>query len=170
MKTFLKFPKLIVLIFLLVLNINSFAQSTSANATANIVSPISITAVNNLIFGDIAVSASLAGTVVMSTSGTRTKTGGVLLPVTGTAFNAASFTVSGVADATYAITLPASTTISAGGPNSMTVNTFTSNPSSTGTLSAGGTQTLSVGATLNVAAGQAQGTYTGTFSVTVAYN
>jgi len=56
------------------------------------------------------------------------------------------------------------------GANTMTVGMFTSNPSGAGTLSAGGNQTLSVGATLNVGAGQATGTYSGIFSVTVTYN
>jgi type 1 fimbria pilin len=50
----------------------------------------------------------------------------------------------------------------------MTVDTFTSNPSGTGTLS-GGAQTLNVGATLHVAGAQAAGNYTGTYNVTVAY-
>jgi hypothetical protein len=51
----------------------------------------------------------------------------------------------------------------------MAVNTFTSNPSGTGTLS-GGTQTLNVGATLNVAVGQLPGVYSGQFTVMVNYN
>ncbi len=53
----------------------------------------------------------------------------------------------------------------------MTVDTFTSTPSGTGSL-AGGSQTLSVGATLHVAAAQAAGTYTSAtpFTVTVNYN
>ena len=54
----------------------------------------------------------------------------------------------------------------------MTVDTWTSTPSGTGTLSAGGSQTLTVGATLNVAGSQVAGTYvSGTpFTVTVNYN
>jgi hypothetical protein len=52
----------------------------------------------------------------------------------------------------------------------MTVNTFTSSPSVTGALSTGGTQTLTVGATLNVAAGQAAGTYTNATGVPVTVN
>jgi len=71
---------------------------------------------------------------------------------------------------TYSITLPTTYTITSGA-NNMTVTTFTSTPSGTGTLS-GGTQTVNVGATLSVAASQAAGTYTnGTgFPVTVNYN
>ena len=52
----------------------------------------------------------------------------------------------------------------------MTVGSFTSNPSSTGTLSSGGTQTLKVGATLAVSAAQAAGTYTNSTGVPVTVN
>ncbi|HNW54406.1 MAG TPA: DUF4402 domain-containing protein, partial [Bacteroidales bacterium] len=57
------------------------------------------------------------------------------------------------------------------GSNTMTVGTFTSNPTPTGTLTAG-TQDVFVGATLNVAAGQAAGVYTNATGlvVTVNYN
>jgi hypothetical protein len=53
----------------------------------------------------------------------------------------------------------------------MTVSSFTSSPSATGTLT-GGSENITVGATLNVAAGQASGSYvSGTpFNVTVNYN
>jgi len=51
----------------------------------------------------------------------------------------------------------------------MTVNSFISNPSATGTLSSG-SQTLQVGGTLNVAAAQAAGTYTNTTDMTVTVN
>jgi hypothetical protein len=52
----------------------------------------------------------------------------------------------------------------------MTVNAFTSSPSATGTLSGTGSQTLTVGATLNVAAGQAAGSYTNSTGVLVTVN
>jgi hypothetical protein len=53
----------------------------------------------------------------------------------------------------------------------MALATFTSNPSSTGTLSSG-TQNISVGATLTVGAAQTPGSYTTSspFTVTVDYN
>ena len=43
-------------------------------------------------------------------------------------------------------------------------------PSGAGQLDALGNQTLTIGATLNVGANQAPGDYSGSFSVTVAYN
>lgn len=110
------------------------------------------------------------GRVTVSPAGGRSASGGVVLVPSG-AGTAAKFVVSGDANVTYAISLPADGTVSlASGTNSMAVNTFTSSPSPTGTLGAGGAQTLSVGATLSVDSNQAIGSYSGTFDVTVNYN
>jgi hypothetical protein len=134
------------------------------------VSPIAITKTIDMNFGNVAVSTA-AGTVVLAPAGTRTVTGGCTLPATTGTVAAASFTVTGQADFTYSITLPTTATTITSGANNMTVDTFTSNPTPTGTLT-GGTSTLTVGATLNVAGSQAAGTYvSGTpFTVTVNYN
>ena len=144
------------------------SASASASANATIITPIAIAHVEHLNFGNIVAGTGI-GTVIVDTEGDRTKTGDVILPTTGT-FNAAEFTVTGLANATYAITLPESINISTTGGETMTVDNFTSNPSGTGTLAANGEQTLSVGARLIVGAGQVAGDYTGEFSVTVAYN
>ncbi len=141
------------------------AASDTAPANATIVAAIAIINTVDLEFASIVASAS-ADTVVVSPAGARTC--GATLTCTGTAA-AASFDVTGEANLTYSITLPASVSITSGGP-SMTVDTFTSNPTPTGTLDGSGAQTLTVGATLNVAASQATGTYTNTFTVTVDYN
>lgn len=137
--------------------------SASASAKATIITPIAITHEGkpDLNFGNV-VAGTGAGTVTVSpTTGDRSSTGYVILPTaTPGTVNAAEFTVTGLADATYAITLPTSIDISETGGTTMTVDNFTSNPSRTGTL-AGGTQTLSVGARLNVGAGQVAGDYTG---------
>ncbi|GGH63877.1 hypothetical protein HNQ91_002427 [Filimonas zeae] len=145
--------------------------SATATATATIVTPISISKTDNLNFGNVAVHATTAGTVVLSPGGARSATGGVTLPATPGTVAAASFTVSGEGNYTYAITLPSSALTITDGTNTMTVTDFTSTPNGTGTLSSG-TQTLNVGATLNVAAGQAAGVYTSAapFTVTVNYN
>ena len=149
----------------------AFGQSNSANATASatarIVSPISLTKTADLNFGDV-VSGASAGTVVVTPAGVRSAGGGATLG-NATSVAAAAFTAGGQGSATYAITLPASASVTSGA-NTMTVNGFTSSPSGTGALNAGGSQPITVGATLNVGAAQATGTYTGTFSVTVTYN
>ncbi|GAA3930755.1 DUF4402 domain-containing protein [Chitinophaga oryziterrae] len=159
------------LIAMLCSTTNTFAQVTvTANATATIVTPISITKTADMNFGNVAVQSSTAGTVVLATDNSRTQTGGVTLPATTGTVSAAIFTVNGESAYTYTVTLPSSLTISNSSIN-MTINAFSSTPSGTGTLSSG-SQTLKVGATLNVAAAQAAGTYTSTtpFNVTVNYN
>ena len=148
----------------------ALAQNTDtkpANANARIITPISLAKTADMNFGDVVASGAL-GTVILTPAGARSTTGGASLG-SATGVTAAAFTVSGQGSATYAITLPASTSVTSGA-NSMTVNAFTSNPSGTGALSAGGSQNLTVGGTLNVGASQATGTYTGTFNVTVTYN
>ena len=152
---------------------SSFAQATAtASAAATIITPISITKNVDMNFGNIAVSASVSGTVVLAPAGTRTTggSGGVTLPSTTGTVASAQFTVSGQVSYTYAITLPTSATLTDGSSHTMTVSSFTSNPSSTGTLSSGGTQTLYVGATLAVSAAQAAGTYTNSTGVPVTVN
>ena len=144
------------------------SANTSANATARIISPITLTKVTDLNFGDV-VPSGVAGTVTVTPAALRTSAGGASLG-NGAAVTAASFTVGGQGSATYTITLPAAAVTLTSGANTMTVDTFTSNPSGTGALSAGGSQTLNVGANLNVGISQATGTYSGSFSVTVAYN
>jgi Domain of unknown function (DUF4402) len=151
---------------------SSFAQATAtASASANIITPISIVKTVDMNFGNVAVSATVSGTAVLAPAGTRTTggSGGVTLPATTGTVTAATFTVSGQASYTYAITLPGSCTIT-DGSHTMNVNAFTSTPSATGTLSTGGTQTLTVGATLNVSAAQASGVYTNATGVPVTVN
>jgi hypothetical protein len=169
MKNLRKF--LVSVVLLLAFTSAAFSQvSATSNATATIVGPIGITNTQEMNFGNAAVSA-VAGTVVLTPAGARSTTGGVTLPATTGTVTAATFNVTGADGYTYDITLPAAPlTISSGG-NNMTVDTFTSTPSGTGTLT-GGSEVLSVGATLNVAGSQAAGTYTSAtpFTVTVNYN
>jgi hypothetical protein len=150
----------------------SFAQVTAtASTSATIITPIAITKTVDMNFGNVAVSPTIAGTVVLVPAGTRSKTGGVTLPVTAGTVTAAKFNVTGQTGATYSITLPPADITLSNGTQTMTVGTFTSTPVATGTLT-GGTEEISVGATLNVAAGQASGLYTNASDlfVTVNYN
>lgn len=149
---------------------SAFAQATAtANASATIVTPISISKNTDMNFGNIATNGTV-GTVVLSPASARTFTGGVTLPAATGTVTAASFTVEGSGSYTYAITLPSSVIITSGS-DQMTVNNFTSTPATTGTLSSG-SQTITIGATLNLIASQAEGAYTSAtpFAVTVNYN
>ena len=157
---------------LLALSLSVQAQvSATATASATIVAPIAIANASDMNFGNVAVS-TLGGTVVLSPGGVRSVTGDVTLPATTGTVSAASFDVTGTAGYTYSITLPAAATTISSGANTMTVDTWTSNPTPTGTLDGTGAETLSVGATLTVGGSQAAGAYTsGTpFTVTVNYN
>lgn len=142
--------------------------TASADATATVVTPIAISGIADLNFAEVVASNS-AGTVVMSTAGVRSATGGTTLG-NGSGASAAAFLVTGDPGATYAITLPSTISLSNGSDN-ITVDSFISNPSGTGMLGdPSGQQTLDVGATLQVNANQPTGTYTGSVTVTVAYN
>ena len=157
-------------VFVLGYNINdSTAASTTANATANLIVPLGITETTDLRFGTIS-PGNTTGKVLISATGARTSTGGVILSAAD-AGGAASFTVTGESTSTYAITLPVNWSVSMtnGGSGILYVNDFVSNPSGTGILT-GGTQTLTVGGSIDVYPGHETGSYTGTFQVSVDYN
>ncbi len=142
--------------------------STTAFAVRAKVDPVITLALQqNLVFGDIYAGAA-AGTVVLDPNGLRTFSGGVQLG-TLSPFNAAAFVVTGAPNATYAITLPGTVTLSAPG-GTLLLSSLVTRPALTGQFNAGGAQTLTLGGTLQVAANQADGDYSGAFPVTVAYN
>lgn len=149
---------------------SALAATAPSSSDATIVGAIGITNTTALGFGSAIADAATAGTVVMGTGGARTCT--TVTCVAQDAGQASAFDVNGEAGYTYAIKLPASTTLSdtATTPNTMTVDTFTDSKAGTGTLSASGADSFTVGATLHVGAGQVADTYTGTFDVTVEYN
>jgi hypothetical protein len=137
--------------------------------SASTAAEISIQNTQGLSFGSFV--AGSGGTVTVSPSDTRSAGGGVML-MSLSAGAAARFTVSGDALATYTIQLPGNNFVKLTGPGAeMAVNDFTSSPSGAGgDLGLTGSQTLTVGATLSVGSGQASGSYSGTFTVTVNYN
>ena len=171
--TILKFFTLSAAIF--AFSTISFGQSqstASADAGANIITPISITNSQGLDFGDI-VSQTNAFTVTMSASGSRTDASeltGDQSPLLSTdAGNQALFTITGEENYKFSVTLPTSIELTATGATAMTVSDFTMNLNAANNTLTGGSVDLSVGATLNVNATQQAGAYTGTFDVTVAY-
>jgi hypothetical protein len=114
--------------------------------------------------------AASGGTVIVSPTGGRTRTGGVILLNSPTA-NPATFIVSkssnGGANKAVIITLPANgSTRLTSGSNSMAVDAFVTSPATLTNVTTTGT-TLSVGATLTVAVNQPPGNYSGSFPLTV---
>ena len=144
------------------------ASQATANASATVLSPITIAKVDDMNFGSF-VSGTSAGSVALTPASATNKTGAGVLNPDGEG-SAAKFSVTGLSNGVFSITLPTSVTLTATG-GTMTVDTFTTDLSPTAaTLSAGGLADLYVGATLQVGAAQADGTYTGTFDVSVDYN
>lgn len=164
---------LAIVIGLLTLGVSAFAADATANATATIQTGIGInkTIGKDLKFGTMVPGA--ISTVVVNPAGVRSRATGdvVLVTDTSNAPQAAQFEVTGSPSTTFVVTLPTTCTITntrlLHTSETMTVTNFTSDAGTT--LSVAGAATFNVGGTLNVAAAQGDGSYTGTFSVTVAY-
>jgi hypothetical protein len=170
MKTTLKIFALTVALFGIT-NI-SFGQDTSTaavNASAKIITPISIVKVKDINFGDLVPSATTAVTVVMDQTGSITSDAQYFLANSSTPRTAASFTISGEAGHAYKINCP--TTIALEGPGNNMTLTFSPSLAIDGTslTLTGGTQTLNLGGSLALAANQTAGAYSAEFNVTVAY-
>jgi hypothetical protein len=126
---------------------------------------VTVTSSSALVFGKFA--ATTAGTITVSPTGARSRTGGVML-LTSTA-SAAAFSVSDnlTHDTSCSIALPADNSVSlSSGANQMQLKAFTSNPSGVGPLSGGALQ-VTVGATMTVNANQPKGNYSGSIQITV---
>jgi hypothetical protein len=154
----------------------ALAQASSGNvtgdATADIVTPITVTQTTAMNFGGVVADASAIGSVILATNNGRSVTGAALLG-NGAAARAGVFAVAGEANATFTITLPVGTVnlTHTNTTDLMTVGTFVSSlAGSPGTLNGSGALNVSVGATLNVGIAQLAGHYAGTFPITVTYN
>lgn len=170
----MKINYLIISVIVLVIASHTL-QAQSVSAGADIVSPISLTENTALHFGSMFAGVS-GGTCVLSASGVRTQTGTVVLVNVGTTPQNATYNVGGKENATYSISLPTSFKVNFMS-NSMTVSSIKAFPTSvgtteslTGTLNASGVDFFGVGGTLNIDPEQVVGAYTGSFTVTVAYN
>ena len=140
---------------------SALAAQATGDAKATVLTPIAIEKGQELNFG--VFSAPTAGTVVISSGGARSQTGGVVL--VGTGGQQGTFTVTGTGTQTFGITYPGSVNLSNGSETMALLVTGASSGALTG-----GTATINVGGTLTVGANQAAGEYTGTYTMTVEYN
>ena len=169
---------LLAILVIAAFSTNANAQavvSAPATATATIITPIAITKVTDMNFGDIATNGT-SGTVVLTTGSSRSATGGASFSAAfpGT-ITSAKFTVTGMADYGYSISIPTQLVLKHTDlTTTMTVGAITNSIGAAGTAGtlAGGTQDIFVGGTLSLVGAQLAGVYTnGTdLKVTVNYN
>jgi len=142
--------------------------SSAATGTAAVLSPVSVIKNSDMDFGTLVVAG--AGTAVIDPlSGSLTTTGAVTK--SGTAAHPATFISTGSKNAVVLIRLPTNpiTLKRVGGTETLTVSTWTLDGATNRRIPGNTTFTFAVGATANIAAGQVNGKYVGTFTVTVQY-
>lgn len=156
----------------------SAQTATSGTATSSgsvmIVRPLTITRGGHLVFGRVIKPRTGTGTVRISpTSNAVTATGGaVRLP--GITTRRAAFTVRGEGGQVVSLSIPATMTMQLGtSASQITVtllpNITTGTTTLTNTPGTRGTRTVNIGGQFSLPATQASGAYTGTFTVTAAY-
>jgi len=136
------------------------AATATATARAQILQPLTVTQAADLDYATI-VTGAAASTVVVTPAGARTC--GVGLVCSGTA-TAARFNVVGTIGQIATVSVPATVSLTSGA-NSMSSTLV----SSTALMTLAATNSFNVGGTLSVGANQADGAYSGTFTVTVNY-
>lgn len=138
--------------------------------TANIIRSIAIAKTSDLVFGRISKPATGLGVVTIDpTSGLRTTVGaqGLDSPTP----TRAAFNITGEGGQTFTVTIPATFVMT--GPQPMTVTTSSSimgGPALSGSLGSLGSFAFGVGGSASVDATTPDGAYSGSFTVTVAYN
>lgn len=144
------------------------AATKNATGKAAILKSLSLLKVADLDFGELVVTG--AGTAVINPVSGATTTTGPVTPV-GTAGHPATFTATGSRNSVVNIRLPnaAVTLTRVGGGGTMTVSNWTLDGNSNRKIPLNSAFNFNVGGTLNIGANQADGTYTGTFTVTVQY-
>ena len=147
--------------------------SVTSSMFAEIIAALTATEHSQLNFGKFSPETN-GGEIHLSPLGVRTVNGSVEL--SGGGHSAGSFIITGEDQATYSITLPSGQSLltSSSGSNTMTVTGWESIPPpgiGVGVLN-GGSQEVKVGATLFVSSmnNNPVGIYTGSYSITFAYN
>lgn len=155
----------------------AMAQSASTTGTGSItvIRPLTITKNADLKFGTVVRPTTGAGTVTVSAAGARSVAGGVVGLNSGDTPQAAQFTVDGEGGQSISVTIPGTFSI-ANGTDTLTVTTSNNLTGSaaaqtlSNALGAAGSLSFRVGGSVPVNSTSPTGTYTGTFTVSAAYN
>lgn len=146
----------------------AIAVDATGDATATVVEPLQVSQDTAMDFGQFSAPTSATETITMATDGSMT-TSGTEIHLFSPIGTAGAFTITGEPGKLVAVSLGAATVqLSDGGTNTMDLSPALS------TLAAAldgttGQAALSVGGDLDVVAGQAAGSYSGTYTVTVNY-
>ena len=170
----MKAAKIIVALAVTASAVPASAQSSSVttNGTTSIVQPVTIAQNSALSFGTIVRPVSGSGTITIGTGADTVSTTGGAIALRGTT-SRARYTLSGEGGEIVSITMPATFAMSKSGATDLTV-TLTRSPAGNATLSgtAGstGTAALDIGGSFPISSTTVAGDYTGSFTVSVAYN
>lgn len=151
------------------------SASTTGAGSITIVRPLTITKTSDMKFGTVTRPTTGSGTVTLSNAGARSVSGGITALAAGDTPTAAAFNISGEGGQSISVTIPTSFTM-ANGADNLTVNTTNDliGSAAAQTLSnaagAAGTLAFAVGGSVAISSTQASGAYTGSFTVSAAYN
>lgn len=149
--------------------------STTGTGSITIIRPLTIAKNTDLKFGTVVRPSSGSGSVVVSPAGARTVDGGIVALASGDTPQAAQFHITGEGGQSISVTIPATFTM-VNGADSLTVTTSNSLAGSAGaqTLSnaagSAGSLGFNVGGSVPVGSTTNTGAYSGTFTVSAAYN
>ena len=151
------------------------SASASATGSTTIIQPVTVTKTSDLIFGRVVRPASGSDTIsITNASDAVTATGGTAFPIatTGVTTSRAKFTVAGEGAQTVSVTVPA--TFSMTGTGTAIVVTLSGDKTGSqalgGTLGTSSSIVVNVGGSFALASTQATGAYSGSFTVSAAYN
>ena len=151
------------------------SASTTGSGSITVIRPLTITKNADLKFGTVVRPATGAGTVTVSAAGARSVAGGVVGLSSGDTPQAAQFTVDGEGGQSISVTVPGTFSI-ANGSDTLTVTTSNNLIGSaaaqtlSNALGAAGSLSFKVGGSVPVNSTSPTGVYTGTFTVSAAYN
>lgn len=147
-------------------------SSATATSSATLLRPVALSSSTNLAFGRIVLPSSGTGAVSIGTAADSVTASGGAVALSGGSPSRATFSISGEGGQAVTVTVPATVTMSGPSSSTLVVTLASSVSGSTnlsGALGAAGSATFYVGGSFAPTATTTTGAYSGTFTVTVAY-
>ncbi len=145
----------------------AFATDSTAQASATLLSPLSVVNTDDLDFGTLVASGTSGTATVDPTTGSRSTSGGTV--GLGGGYQPGVFVATGVFNRFYIVALGTPPTLTDGAGSTMVMTSLAIAGPNVGLFPSSKVVTIKVGGTLPVAANQTPGTYSGTYTLTVIY-